>query len=52
MRKNGVMNLVKCKNCGKVGLAWRETLSGYKLCDFLGEHLCPNLKSKKNQANK
>ena len=32
--------MVTCKKCGKKGLAWKETLSGFMLCDALGKHEC------------
>ena len=39
------MALVACKKCGKKSLAWKETMSGYKLCDNLGIHHCQAQKS-------
>ena len=39
------MALVACKKCGKKSLAWKETMSGYKLCDNLGIHQCQAQKS-------
>ena len=47
MKKNGE-HMVTCKKCGKKGLAWKETLEGYKLCDNFNFHNC----DKNNLRNK
>ena len=47
------MKMVTCKKCGKKGLAWKETLSGYKLCENIGIHMCDlQIKDKKVRKNK
>jgi len=44
--------MVSCKKCGKKGLAWRETLSGFKLCDNFGMHQCDQDLTKKSKRRK
>jgi len=36
-------HMVSCKRCGKKRLAWRETLTGFKLCDDLEVHQCDKI---------
>ena len=38
-----------CKKCGKKGLTWKETLSGFRLCDSLTIHHCNKAENEDSQ---
>jgi len=44
--------MVSCKRCGRTGLAWRETMSGFRLCDHVGIHQCEGNITKPNKRRK